>query len=176
MYRDIACYTYISFDVFNEQHCSLQDPNTLETLERNYPFLGYADNNITFHLSNVEGRHYPETTSAIMRLLEDKGYSRAYCKAKYEIWRPLEIPRLNLSCAIGYEDAVRRLLEESDVDVNAEDPTNGLASLSWSVVMGHEAVVKRLLDEEKLDRNYKDSGGRTPLSQAIEGKKKENCA
>ena len=102
-----------------------------------------------------------------MKLLEDRGHRRAYCKAKDGIGRPLEIPRLNLACAIGYEDAVRTLLYEGDVDVNAEDTTDGLTSLSWAVIMGHEVVVKRLLGEDRVDLNCKDSNGVTPLSLAI---------
>ena len=160
-YRAIACSTYLSFDILKERHFG--------GLGRSLPFLGYAANNLSFHLSKVQHRRHPETTSAILKLLEDEGHRRAYCEAKREIGAPLEVPRLNMACAIGYEDVVRTLLKEpgGSLDVNAKDPTEGLTPLAWAVRMGHEAVVKQLLDEETVDRNCKDSEGRTPLSLAI---------
>ena len=164
-YRAIACSTYLSFDSLKEQRCSSQN---LGNIIGNLPFLDYAANNLTSHLSIVEHGHYPETTSAVLKLLEDKGHRRAYCKMKRGIGRALEIPRLNLACAIGYEDAVRTLLEEADVDVNAKDANGGLTSLSWAVKMGHEAVVKCLLDDGRADQNCKDNNGSTPLSLIIE--------
>ena len=106
-------------------------------------------------------------TSVILKLLEDKGCRRAYCGANKEIGGLLEIPRLNLACAIGYEGAVKTLLEEANVDTNAKDARYGQTSLSWAVVMGREAVIRQLLDEERVDRNCSDSYGRTPLSLAI---------
>ena len=111
---------------------------------------------------------YPETTNAILKLLEDKGHRRAYCKAKTEIGKQLEIPRLNLACAIGYGNVVRNLLREADVDVNARDTTCGLTPLIWAARMGHEAVVKQLLDNCDVDVNAKDiEGGLTSLSWAV---------
>ena len=53
---------------------------------------------------------------------------------------------MNLACAIGYEDAVRTLLGEAGVNVNAKDTICGSTSLIWAARMGHEAVIKRLLD------------------------------
>ena len=166
-YRAIACSTYLSLDALKENHgdyLSL-DPTGLE---RDFPFLYYAANKLTFHLSKVECRNYPETTSAVMKLLEKKGHRRVYCRARRRIGVPLDIPRLNLACAIGYEDAVRTLLGEGDVNVNADDSTIGLTSLSWAVLMGHEAVVNRLLGEDEVDLSC---NGNMPLSLAIEQKR-----
>ena len=86
-YRAITCSTYLSFDILKEQHRSSQ---RLNDLKRSLPFLDYAGNNLTFHLSKVRRREYPETTSAVLKLLEDKGHRRAYCEAKREIGIPLE--------------------------------------------------------------------------------------
>ena len=165
-YRAITCSTYLSFDILREQqHGSSKD---LGNLMRNLPFLDYAANNLAFHLSKVEHGHYPETTSSVLKLLEDKGYRRAYCKAKKGIGKQLEIPRLNLACAIGYDDAVRALLDEAEVDANAKDTTYGLTPLMWAARMGNEAVVKRLLENRNVDVNAKDTGdGLTPLSWAV---------
>ena len=137
----------------------------------NLPFSNYAANILTFHLSVVKRRHYPETTSAVLKLLEDAGHRRAYLKAKREIVKigvRLKIPRLNLACAIGYEDAVKALLEEANVDVNAKDSVHGQTSLMWSARMGHEAVVRQLLDNCGVDVNAKDTkDGLTSLSWAV---------
>ena len=80
----------------------------------------------------------------------------------------LEIPHLTLACAIGYEDAVKALLEEADVDVNARDTPYGLTPLMWAARMGHEAVVKQLLDNLDVDVNAKDTkDSLTSLSWAV---------
>ena len=103
-----------------------------------------------------------------MKLLEDKGDRRAYCTAKKEIREHFEIPPLNLACAIGYGNAVRTVLAEADVDVNAKDATYGRTPLLWAVTMGHEAVVKLLLDNRDVDVNAKDTKeGLTSLSWAL---------
>ena len=149
-HRAIACSTYLSFDILKEYQCRKSFWSCIY-LKRSFPFLDYAANNLAFHLSKVERRHYPETTSAIMKLLEGQEHRRVYCLINSDIGGPQDIPRLNLACAIGYEEAVRSLLEEGEVDINAKGPSDGLTSLSWAVVMGHEAVVKRLLGEDKLD-------------------------
>ena len=167
-YRAIACSTYLSFDIFKERQCP---PRDLDAPKENLAFQCYAADNLMFHLSKVERRHYPETTSAVMRLLEDKGQRGAYCMAKEEIREQLDIPRLNLACAIGYEDAVRTLLEEDDVDVNAKDIRIGLTPLSWAVLMGHKPVVRLLLSDDRVDRDCKDFTGSTPLWVAISKKK-----
>ena len=117
-YRAIACSTYLSFDTLKEHHRDYSS-QSLGDLKRSLPFLDYAANNLTFHLSEVEQRGYPEATSAILKLLEDKGHRRAYCWANREIRRLFKIPSLNLACAIGYEGAVKALLKEADVNVNA---------------------------------------------------------
>ena len=157
-YRAIACSTYLSFDALKGA--------PFEKLSE-FPFLVYAANNLTIHLSKVERRHYPKTTSAIMKLLEDKAHRRVYCMAKNGIRLQLDLPRLNLACEIGYEDAVRTLLEEGDVDVNAVDSRTGLTPLSWAVLRRHETVAKRLLGEDRVDRQ---SYGGMPLSLAISSK------
>ena len=156
-YHAIACSTYLSFDRLKQySHCLSQDRNEVESL----PFLDYAANNLTFHLSKVKRRNFPETTRAVMKLLEHESHRRTYCEANHRMAESLDMPRLNLACAIGYEDAVRTLLEEGEVDVNAKDSATGLTPLSWAVLMGYEEVVKRLLGEAKLDRSV-------PLSLAI---------
>ena len=149
-YHAITCSTYLSFDILKEYHCE-NSFKSLTDLRRSFPFLDYAGNNLAFHLSKVEHRHYTETTSAVMKQLESQGHRRVYCAINSDIGGPHDIPRLNLACAIGYEEAVRSLLEEGEVDINAKGPSDGLTSLSWAVVMGHEAVVKRLFREGKLD-------------------------
>ena len=163
-YYAMACSTYLSFDIFKEQQCPPQD---LDVPKGILAFLPYAANNLTFYLSKIGCTHYPETTEAVMKLLEDKGQRRAYCKANYEIGRQLDIPPLNLACVIGYEDAVRTLLEEGNVDVNAKDFSTGLTSLSLAVLMEHEPVVKRLLGDDRVDRDSKDNSGCKPLWLAI---------
>ena len=159
-YHAIACCTYLSFDRLHYGY-SLNPVD----LEASFPFLDYAANSLTFHLSKVERRHHPETTSAVMKLLERQGHRRVYCMIKREIGQPHDVPRLNLACAIGYEDAVRKLLEEGKVDINSKGSPDGLTSLSWAVLMGNEAVVKRLLSEDKLDWSY---NGTALLLHAIE--------
>ena len=157
-YHVIACCTVLSFDVLKECDC---DPsfNIIDGL----PFLDYSANNLTFHLSKVERGHYPETTSAVMKLLESQGHRHVYYKINSDIKWQCDIPRLNSACAIGYEDAVRALLSEGEVEINAKDPPAGLASLLWAVLMGHEEVVRRLLGE-KLGWSC---NGTAPLSIAI---------
>ena len=157
-YRAIACSTYLSFDALK------RDP--FEGLS-SFPFLDYAANNLMIHLSKVERRHYPKTTSAVMKLLENKAHRRIYCTVNDSIRLQLDIPRLNLACEIGYEDAVRTLLEEGDVDVNGIDSRTGLTPLSWAVLRRHEAVIKRLLGEDRVDRHC---NGSMPLSLAISRK------
>ena len=165
-YHAISCSTYLSFDMLKERHrdYSFYDPIDLKT---SFPFLDYSANNLTFHLSKVERRYYPETTSAVMKLLEDQGHRRIYCltNSVTAIAESRDIPRLNLACAIGYEDAVRALLEEGEVDVNAGGLRGGLTPLSWAVFVGHKEVVKRLFGEKKLDWSY---NGSTSLFLAIE--------
>ena len=163
-YCAITCSTYLSFDIFKEQQSPSQD---LDVPKRILEFLPYAANNLTFYLSKVGRTHYPETTGAVTKLLEDKGQRRTYCKANNGIERQLDIPPLNLACVIGYEDAVRTLLEEGDVDVNAKEPSTGLTSLSLAVLMEHETVVKRLLGDDRVDRDSKDNSGCKPLWLAI---------
>ena len=163
-YCAIACSTYLSFDIFKEQQCPSQDLNALKGI---LAFLPYAANNLTFYLSKVGCTHYPETTRAVMKLLEDEGQRRAYCEANNVIGRQLDLPPLGLACVIGYEDAVRTLLEEGDVDVNAKDSSTGLTSLSLAVLMGHEPVVKRLLGDDRVDRNCEDNFGGRPLWLAV---------
>ena len=170
-YRAITCSTYLSFDSLREQEQHSLNQVSWE-LKRNRPFLDYAANNLAFHLSMVDHGHYPETTSAILKLLYDRGHRRAYCIINWKIRENLKIQRLSLACAIGYEDAVKALLEEADVDVNARDTPYGLTPLMWAARMGHEAVVKQLLNEGRTDRNCKDSSGRTPLSLVIGGHSK----
>ena len=162
-YRAIACSTYLSFDIFKEQRPS-QDP---DTSKGSLSFLHYAANNLAFHLSKVGCRHYPETTSAVMELLENKGQRRSYCRANDEFRGQLDIPPLNLACVIGYEDAVRTLLEGGNIDVNAKDSSTGLTSLSFAVVMEYAPVVKRLLGDDRVDRDCRDNSGATPLWLAV---------
>ena len=171
MYRAITCTTYLCFDIFKEQQCSPQGLKDFDSLRRSPSFLEYAAKNLSFHLSKVERRHYPETTSAVMTLLDNEGHRRTYYRALGGASLHREIPRLNLACAIGYEDAVRTLLEEEDVDVNAKDTTYGQTPLLLAARIGHEAVVKRLLGEDRLNRDCKDNDGRTPLSVAIRNKR-----
>ena len=166
-YHAIACSTYLSFDILKEYHCD-GSFKSLTDLRTSFPFLDYAGNNLAFHLSKVERRHYPETTSAVMKLLEGQGHRRIYCGINSDIGGPQDIPRLNLACAIGYEEAVRSLLEEGEVDINAKGPSDGLTSLPWAVVMGHEAVVKLLLREDKLDWSC---NGTALLLMAIENRR-----
>ena len=163
-YRAIACSTYLSLDILKE-FPSDPSPGNYIGLKTSFPFLDYAANNLAFHLSKVERKHYPKTTSAVMKLLEGQEHRRVYCKMNIKIGKPYGIPRLNLACAIGYEDAVGKLLEEGEVDINGKGPRDGLTSLSWAVIMGHEEVVKRLFAESKLDWNC---NGRTPLLLAVE--------
>ena len=158
MYRAIACSTYLSFDVFREQQW---DRHALDV------FQGYAASNLAFHLSKVERRHDTDTTNAVMKLLEDEGHMCAYCNANDEFAKPLEIPCLHLACTIGYEDAVRTLLNDSGMDVNADDPTYRQRPLSWAVLMGHEAVVKQLLDGDGVDPDCEGKEGKRPLALAI---------
>ena len=164
-YRAITCSTYLSFDIIKEQHWP---PWRRRDLIRHLPFLYYAANNLAFHLSMVEYGHYPETTSAILKILEDKEHRHAYCNINGGFLRRLEIPRLNLACAIGYEDAVRTLLKEDGVDVNARDTEYGRTPLIWAAGMGHEAVVMQLLDNRDVKVNAKDTNtSLTPLSWAV---------
>ena len=165
-YRAIACSTYLSLDTLKAHgHC--YSPEGLDVLKKSLPFLDYAAHNLSFHLSEVQQSGYPETTSAILELLKDEGHRRAYCGANPEIGELPDIPRLNLACAIGYQGAVKTLLEAADVDFNATDTKHSLTPLSWAVRMRHEAVVRQLLGEDKVDRDCRDSNGRTPLSIAI---------
>ena len=137
-YHAIACSTFLSFDLL--KGCHYDDPFSLM---ESHPFLDYAANNLTFHLSRVERRYYAETTSAVLKQLGGLDHRRVYCLINSEIGAPYDIACLSLACAIGYEDAVRTLLEEGEVDINATDSRNGLTPLSWAVLMEHEAVVKR---------------------------------
>ena len=162
-YRAITCSTYLSFDIFKEQH----NMSLVRSHQINHPFLYYAAKNLAFHLSMVEHGRHPETTSAVLKLLEDEGHRRTYCEINWEIEGGLEIPRLNLACVIGYEDAVRTLLKEDAVDVNARDTTYGRTPLIWAVGMGREAVVKQLLDNRDVDANAKDTNSLTSLSWAV---------
>ena len=149
-YRAIACSTYLSLDTLKDHRSySYKKLNDL------HPFLNYAANSLTFHLSRVERRNYPETTRAIMKLLEDKRHRTEYCRSTDRIGIALNIPRLNLACAIGYEDAVRALLEERDVDADAKDSAIGLTPILWAILMGNEAVVERLLSEDKVSCDKK---------------------
>ena len=163
-YRAITCSTYLSFDILKEQHCLSRGQLYLI---RNHLFLDYAANNLAFHLSMIEHGHYSEATSAVLKMLEDKGHRRVYCKTNREIKRELEIPRLNLACAIGYEDAVRILFKEDGVDANARDNLYGRTPLIWAAGMGHEAVVKQLLDNRDVDANAKDNSSLTSLLYAV---------
>ena len=162
MYRAIACSTYLSLDILKECPCDTSFGNS-------FPFLDYAANNLAFHLSKVKPEHYPETTRAVLKLLEGQGHRRVYCKINIKIGKPHDIPRLNLACAIGYEDAVKTLLKEGEVDINEKGPRDGLTSLSWAMVMRHEEVVKRLFGEDKLDWNC---NGIMPLLLAMESRGK----
>ena len=165
-YRAITCSTYLSFDRLKERYST----EGIGVLKKSLPFLDYAAHNLSFHLSEVEQSGYPETTSAILELLKDEGHRRAYCGANTEIGELPDIPRLNLACAIGYQGAVKTLLESADVDFNTKDTKHSLTPLSWAVRMRHEAVVRQLLEEDKVDRDCRDSNGRTPLSIAIANK------
>ena len=78
-----------------------------------------------------------------------------------------------MACAIGYEDAVRALLEVAHADVNAKDTTYDQTPLMWAARMGHEAVVKQLLHNCDVDVNGKDTKyGLTSLSWAVVRKHK----
>ena len=165
-YRAITCSTYLSFDSLREQEQHSLNQVSWE-LKRNRPFLDYAANNLAFHLSMVDHGHYPETTSAILKLLYDRGHRRAYCIINWKIRENLKIQRLSLACAIGYEDAVRALLKETEVDVNAKDEY-GHTPLLWAVRLRNGAVVKCLLDDGRVDQNCKNKSGWMPLSLEIE--------
>ena len=99
-YHAIACCTCLSFDRLLE-HCHDHPPNNPADLETSFPFLDYAANNLTFHLSKVEPRNNPETTSAVMKFLECQGHRRVFCKTNREFGIPYDMPRLNLACVIG---------------------------------------------------------------------------
>ena len=159
-YRAIACCTYLSFHA----HSLYQDS---WGLERNSSFLEYAANNLALHLSMVEHKHYPETTSAVLKLLDSREHRRTYCRINRKIQKDFNIQRLGLACAIGYEGAVRTLLEDDDMDVNAKDEY-GHTPLLWAVRFGHGAVVKCLLDDGRVDQNCKNNAGWMPIALEIE--------
>ena len=155
-YRAIVCSTYLSFDALKG--------HPYMSLGRRFLFLDYAANNLKFHLSNVERRHYPETTSAVMKLLEGREHRGIYCAWDRKIGLWLDIPRLNLASAIGYEGAVETLLKEDDVGINAIDPLTRLTPLSWAVLMGHDEVAKRVLGDGRVDWRW---DGSVPLFIAV---------
>ena len=76
-YHAIACSTYLAFDRLKQYNHGLFN---------DFPFLKYAANNLTFNLSKVKRRNFPETTSAVMKLLEHKGHRRIYCRKITGCW------------------------------------------------------------------------------------------
>jgi len=71
----------------------------------------------------------------------------------------------------GHEDVVKSLLQQKDIDPNAEDTEYGRRTpLSWAAGRGYEGVVRMLLDRADINPNTADTFyGRTPLSWAAEG-------
>ena len=63
----------------------------------------------------------------------------------------------------GYEEVVRELLEQDEVNPNAADQ-DGQTPLSRAACNGYEGVVRILLERDDVDPVRADENGRTPLS------------
>ena len=69
-----------------------------------------------------------------------------------------------LACAKGLDTVALRLLDTSDVDVDAKNTNTGTTPLYWACVKGLETVALRLLDTGDVDVDAKDTrDGTTPL-------------
>lgn len=67
----------------------------------------------------------------------------------------------------GHPDAVKRLIENSAVAVNAQGPYNGYTALHDATWHGHTAVVEVLLDAN-VQMDLRGHDGKTPLELAME--------
>ena len=70
----------------------------------------------------------------------------------------------------GHADLVKELMQDPDIDVNAQ-VGNGETSLISAARKGHSTVVELLLSSSELEMNAKDANGRTILDHALEAKR-----
>jgi ankyrin repeat protein len=74
---------------------------------------------------------------------------------------------LSVAAERGYEDVVKSLLDQQDVDPNLQDYL-GLTPLSRAIREGRLNVVSLLVQSTQIDINLQCSAGRSPLSYAAE--------
>ena len=71
-------------------------------------------------------------------------------------------PKLCAQCTTGDEGAVRKLLDDSDTDVNETDST-GETPLHKACHAGKVEIIKLLLQQVGIDISKRNSSGQTPL-------------
>ena len=71
-------------------------------------------------------------------------------------------PKLCALCTIGDEGAVRRLLGDSDTDVNETDST-GDTPLHKACQAGELQIIELLLQQHGIDISRRNNNGQTPL-------------
>ena len=71
-------------------------------------------------------------------------------------------PKLCALCTVGDKDAVRRLLDDADTDVNETDST-GETPLHKACHAGELEIIELLLQKDGIDISSRSNNGQTPL-------------
>jgi len=192
----LACFTYLSFDIFKKQ---LNNEVEVEERETSFPFLRYAILHLSFHLKACDESY---TAKAMKIFLGDPDSINSYNQLARRYGSSLMTDNtgaihiavllghmamtlhllaqgvaldtgdghgrtpLHLATINGY-DAVMRLLLEKGANIEAVD-NDGRTSLHLAIRGGFQAVAL-LLIEKGANTEAVDNGGRTSLHLAIRG-------
>jgi len=74
---------------------------------------------------------------------------------------------LIVACALERPDAVRRLCQVPDIDLNYQETTTGVTAAMWAVIRNNQDCVKILSTVPGVDWRLESNNGLSPITQAI---------
>ncbi|KAK1248783.1 hypothetical protein MKX08_007003 [Trichoderma sp. CBMAI-0020] len=160
-----TCVTYLSFSVFESEHCSSRDQ--FEARLQSNPLYNYAARNWGHH-----ARAAPQKR-LVLDFLESEAKISAASQViiirdefHWDVIAQFQTGMTGVHVAAYFGLTYITSLLSNEHDPNARD-SNGYTPFIWAVNKGHEAIVQLLL-EKGADVEAKEMRGQTPLSIAVE--------
>ncbi|KAL2802255.1 hypothetical protein BJX63DRAFT_438047 [Aspergillus granulosus] len=157
-----TCLTYLSFDVFAEGYCLVEERFN-DRLEQ-YPFFDYAARHWGYHFQEVQ----QDLGDVALEFLMDDSKASASSQLLLPHSQQ-EFCGVHLAVYFGLRDILIKLLEAKDPNFEHEPQDEfERTPLSYAAELGNTTLVKLLLDC-KADPNSHCFDHATPLTRAIDG-------